>query len=670
MKALRTAWALGLVTASLLGPRRAAAQAKSFPAGFTEDVKAFGARGDGITDDTAAIQAALVGDRSPQAQPDFYSPRPRVVHFPPGTYLVSGTLTWLGCALQIQGSGSASVIKLRDAAPGFGDKTQRKPVIATQGGTYSFKENIWDLTVDTGKSNPGAVGIDWISNNVGSLRNVTVRSGDGQGVAAVDMTRSWPGPALVRDLQTEGFDYGVDIGQPEYGPTFEGLSIRNPRVAALHNNGNILAIRRLLTDGAPLAVDNEGGGGMVLLLDSELRNGPAGKPAIANRGLVYLRNVTSTGYANVVTEKGQAVQGTVVAGEYLTGKPQQLFPSPQRSLRLPIEEVPSFHDPDLSRWEKIDCGYQGCESRIQPALDSGKATVWFPSGVHLIGGQSFRVPKTVRRILGFGSNVNDYDALGLTFVVDEDAPEPVLFEQFANRLKIVHASKRSVVVKSSDLDYTPQPGAGKLLLDDVGMSHLALAKGQQVWARQLNIEGPDLHIDNEGASLWIFGLKSEGKGTIARTHGGGYTELLGTLLYPTQTFESTDGPAFINEESSHSLVFGSSSYVENGFYPVLVRESRDGATKETPVTALEGRHMPLFVGYVTPPPGAGQGSGSPGASSGGPGPAAAEGGAVDPTVADGGGCGCSVVAPRASLGGGLLAVVALVVAGAKRRRRP
>jgi len=582
----------------LSGTTNASAQPKAFPPDIAVDVKSFGARGDGVTDDTAAIQAAMRGDRIEQSQPDYYAPRPRVVYFPPGTYVVTNTLEWIGCALQLQGAGAATVLKLRDGTPAFGDKGAKKPVLRTPDGNYSFKEHVFDLVIDTGKGNPGAVGLDWIANNVGALRGVTIRSGDGQGVAGLDMTRAWPGPALVRDLVVDGFDVGIDVAHPEYGPTFEEITLSNQKVAALRNVDNVLAIRRLKTSGAPVAVESSGANGMVILLDS-LLVGPAGAgAAIVNRGQVYLRNVEARGYANVVSENGAAVPGTKVAGEYRTGKIQELFPSPARSLSLPIEDVPSFHDDDLTRWSKIDCGYQGCEDVVERALQAGKPTVWMSAGVRLIGSRAFRVPAGVRRVLGFGTNVNEYDAYGLTFLVEDDAPEPVLFEQFANQLRVVHRSRRTVVIKSSDIaGYVAEPGAGKLFLDDVNMSLLRPAKGQRVWARQLNIEGPQLHVDNDGAFVFIFGLKSEGKGTIAKTTGGGYTELLGTLLYPTQSFTEEDGPAFVNVESSHSLVFASSNYVPDGFYPRLVEETRDGVTKTLPVSALEGRHLPLFVGY-------------------------------------------------------------------------
>jgi len=64
--------------------RAEAASLKVFPNDFMSNVKtSYGAAGDGITDDTAAIQRALNDGRSGE---DDYG-RPKAIYFPAGTYL-------------------------------------------------------------------------------------------------------------------------------------------------------------------------------------------------------------------------------------------------------------------------------------------------------------------------------------------------------------------------------------------------------------------------------------------------------------------------------------------------------------------------------------------------------------------------------------------------------
>ena len=71
-------------------------QPKVFPTDFNMgNVKTvYGAKGDGVTDDTAAIQNALDDGRS--IGQDYYG-RPKAIYFPAGTYLVNDTLDWIGC---------------------------------------------------------------------------------------------------------------------------------------------------------------------------------------------------------------------------------------------------------------------------------------------------------------------------------------------------------------------------------------------------------------------------------------------------------------------------------------------------------------------------------------------------------------------------------------------
>lgn len=52
------------------------------------NVSEYGATGNGVTDDTAAILQALTAGRSPA----FTTSDPTVVYFPPGNYLVSATV--------------------------------------------------------------------------------------------------------------------------------------------------------------------------------------------------------------------------------------------------------------------------------------------------------------------------------------------------------------------------------------------------------------------------------------------------------------------------------------------------------------------------------------------------------------------------------------------------
>jgi Pectate lyase superfamily protein len=570
---------------------------KVFPSGFiAADVKTkYGAKGDGVTDDTAAIQAALDDDRSEDQ--DFFG-KPKALYFPAGTYLISNTLTWKGCCMNLQGQGAGvSIIKLKDRANGFGDRNKSKPVIQTIDGNMSFRQNITDLTVDTGKNNPGASGIDYISNNYGSLWNVSIRSGDGQGKVGLDMSRQWAGPCLIKNVQINGFDYGIVTKNLEYGPTFEQITLQQQKVAGILNDGNTLAIRQLQSINSVPAIQNREQVGMIIVVDSNFQGGAANVSAIENNGYLYARNVTASGYHSAIRHKGTVVAGASVT-EYVSDKIYKLFDSPKRSLNLPIEETPVFEDKNLDNWTKFVPKWYGDTEALQEALNSGKATVYFPFGAYFSHDKKvIKVPASVRRIVGFSSVINGG---GIVFRVEQNSDKPLIIEQFGYGVAVEHASPRTVVIKNGGYEYKDFPKSGKLFLEDVGIS-LRINYPHQVWARQLNVESLDaarIKIKNKGGTLWILGLKTEGKGAVINTTNGGKTEVLGTLIYPVQEFNAIEKKeaAFISNNSSQSLIYSVSAYEKIRNYDIQVEETRNGVKRQLLTKDFSGR-MPLFVGY-------------------------------------------------------------------------
>ncbi len=82
-----------------------------------------------------------------------------------------------------------TILRLRADASGFGDAAHPKGVLVTGshwqegdkpdgGGNKAFRNNVFDLTIDTGTGNAGAVGIDYAVSNQGAIERVTI-TGDG-----------------------------------------------------------------------------------------------------------------------------------------------------------------------------------------------------------------------------------------------------------------------------------------------------------------------------------------------------------------------------------------------------------------------------------------------------------------------------------------------------------
>jgi len=102
--------------------------------------------------------------------------------------------------------------------------------------------------VDTG-SNPGAIGIDYMANNKGVIRDVTIR---GQGSALVFLVRAWPGPCF-KNVRVEGFILHRLPLIFQYGVTFEQITLASqsalvlliicPSIRGLTSNNSVPVIR-------------------------------------------------------------------------------------------------------------------------------------------------------------------------------------------------------------------------------------------------------------------------------------------------------------------------------------------------------------------------------------------------------------------------------------------
>jgi hypothetical protein len=570
----------------------------TFPADIGWNVRDYGARGDGMTDDTAAIQALLR-----ELRPEWrdYGGYPRLVYFPPGVYLVRDTLGWPGCCIALQGAGSGqTVIKLIDNSPGFTNPATPKAVIRTEQGNMSHAQYVRDLTIDVGRGNRGAIALDYISSNTGAVRNVVIVSGDGQGLTGIAMTRQWPGPQLIRNVRISGFQVGMDVAHAEYGVVFEDIFMTNISVAGIRNDTNTLAIRRLRTSISAPAIISNRDGSSIILLDSDLQGGAAGTAAVQAQGDLYMRNVTTGGYVAAISVDGVVVPVTSVS-EYVRGTRYRLDPtSIDRMLNLPISDVPSFHDNNLASWGRFSpSGYDSGSSNTSLRnlfANPAYTTIYLRSGASIWGNSRISVSAHVRRIVSFMHQANNWDGIGLELVVDQASTTPLIIEGLGAH--VIHASSRTVVMKDGGYRYTAQTGAGNVYFDNVVMDRVTFQRGQRVWGWQFNTEhsGDVPMVINNGADVWLFGVKTEGNSTVVDTRNSGRSEIFGMLLYPACAPMPDGRAAFINTESQVSLIMSGSIYAGCRFYPTMVRETRGGVTRELLTTAFPWRTLPLYAG--------------------------------------------------------------------------
>jgi len=170
------------------------------------DVKRdFGAKGDGVTDDTAALQAGIEASSNRGK-----GGSTKILYLPNGIYRVtSNLLVKAAVGPWVYGeSRDGVVIRLAD-----GVTTNVMAVLRTHPSDTKatsadfFMRNFRNLTIDVGR-NPHADGVRWYGNNSSVLKNVRVIGAGKVGINAGFLGQN--GPSLVQEALVEGaFETGV-----------------------------------------------------------------------------------------------------------------------------------------------------------------------------------------------------------------------------------------------------------------------------------------------------------------------------------------------------------------------------------------------------------------------------------------------------------------------------
>ena len=588
-----------------------------------------------------------VADAAPAINQAFedHNDEREILYLPAGTYLVADTIRWGNVPADcggtpnqnlcnrytvLSGAGSdQTIIQLADNQPDrqvatCGDRGC--PVIFTNANTaQNFENSLRHLTVSTGSGNPGATGVYFQANNNGGVYDVVIRSEDGQGKIGLDLRGNGQnGPLLVRDVTVEGFDRGINAYANINSLTLEDITLSGQNETGIYNQQQVTTIRGLQSDNAVRAIVNQQDGGSTLtLIDSELRNTgvPGANAAIVNGNgrALFVRNVVTTGYEVAVDERVSGSRRSTVpdgaVDEYFSGEAASACDNVARSLDLPVVETPAIVYADTADWidvEAFGAEINGQQSpgagspaddteEIQAALDAAaltaSGTVVFPSPrasfphqYHIYG--DLVVPAGVKHLIGAKTLIG-----GDWRLVVAAGTDRLVIEDFAKIQAVAHSAARELQVERSGLsDYVAAPGAGDVHLADVNGGPFAF-RGQDVYARQLNVENDTVNVTNDGGRLWILGLKTEKDATVIRTVNGGETEVLGALMYK-QTGETTAAPMFEVVDASLSIAgFKENTFASIPPYTVKLRETRGSVTEEIADSTSELRTS-LLAAFV------------------------------------------------------------------------
>ncbi len=549
------------------------------------------AKGDGVTDDTKAIQKAL--DDHPNSG--------AILYLPHGIYLVSDTLKWPDAPkgkggsewknVRLQGqSRMGTVIALKNGAKGFDNPRLPKGLVWTGlAPAQRFSNEIRDMTLHTGTGNPGACGAQFHANNQGHMMDVFVVSGDGRGVAGIDLRFTGEiGPLLLKNIAVVGFDYGVWAGGSINSQTIEGLYVADQNKTGVRSDGQTLSVREMISRNEVPAIANKG---FLTLVDSEFHGGNGGA-AVYPVGELLARNLKTTGYTDSPgTEFSDQFPGDGKAG----------FVKWEKGERLEVKVTPTVAADPVGDWvSPLKFGGKPNDDgddteAIQKAVDSGAKTVYLPRGTWKIGGQVI-LRGNVARLVGLKAGLEYKGSEEGLFVVADGDADVVLIEglrgNYEKRPVIEGRTKRTVVVSGCINTGLKFSGGGDVFIEDVcanPQSNFSFT-GVKAWARQINPENEGTHISVDGGSLWILGLKTERGGTLAESKNGARIEVWGGFSYTTGSGKLA--PMFTLDESSSGLYRFKEICFNDDPFRVIVKRVEDVLGKDD--QRWKGKKLSLF----------------------------------------------------------------------------
>ncbi|CAM1501452.1 Fc.00g034360.m01.CDS01 [Cosmosporella sp. VM-42] len=259
------------------------------PSGYQvfRNVKDFGAKGDGVTDDTAAIQNAISsGGRCGQGCASS-SKTPAVVYFPSGTYLISSSIIDYYYTQIIGNPNNLPVLKATAGFSGFGlidadhYYTADLNWISTNVFARQIRNFVFDMTsIPSGNT---ATGLHWPTAQATSIQNVRFEMSKASGTQHSGIFIESGSAGLLIDITFNGGLQGLVIGNQQY--TVRGLTFNNV-VTAIYQLWDWsftyqgLSINNCGT-GLNIAARDAGNGnletvGAVTVLDSTITNTPVG----------------------------------------------------------------------------------------------------------------------------------------------------------------------------------------------------------------------------------------------------------------------------------------------------------------------------------------------------------------------------------------------------------
>ncbi|KAI1086714.1 glycoside hydrolase family 55 protein [Rostrohypoxylon terebratum] len=206
--------------------------------GYTvfRNVKDFGAKGDGTTDDTAAITKAMNTPDNRCLQGCASSTtKPAVVYFPSGTYLISSSIVPPYFTQMIGDPTNRPVLKASSNFQGFGliDGNPYYTENLNWVSTNVFYRQVRNFVIDTTSIAPGtaATGMHWPTSQATSLINIEFNMPTDASTVHVGLFVESGSGGFMSDLTFNGGATGASLGNQQY--TMRNITINNAQTAII-----------------------------------------------------------------------------------------------------------------------------------------------------------------------------------------------------------------------------------------------------------------------------------------------------------------------------------------------------------------------------------------------------------------------------------------------------
>jgi glucan 1,3-beta-glucosidase len=360
----------------------------------------WGAKGDGITDDTAALINALTSGRNNGCS----VATPLAIYLPAGTYLITGTLPhYFNTELIGNGNpnpGCRSTIYLKNNT--FANRVYM--IEGTVGGNNdhvsNFYHGIVNVDLVVGSGNPNVVALHWAVAQATHLRNITANLGSADSFMFVENG----GGGLMSDLTIIGGNRCIDLGSQQW--TLRNIQCLDQKLIGFNLFWDWAFILQgvYVRSQTATCIVFTGTDGSLVLLDSVLQDCPVGVSVDYATDKTKLRGVlvdrvtfnnvkmavnnTLPGAANQELFVQSWYQGYMYASGTVTGKPFGNLTPTRPNVPLPNRARPNVGSDGTVPLNVLDYGAKGDgvtddTAAIQAAINAGNV-VFLPFGFYVV----------------------------------------------------------------------------------------------------------------------------------------------------------------------------------------------------------------------------------------------------------------------------------------------